>query len=178
MFETFIVIVIVLACIVIGILAFAATKPNTLRVHRSASIKAAPEKIFACINDFHKWTQWSPYEKKDPNMKKSYSGAASGKGAVYEWDGNGHVGKGRIEIADSLPSSKITMNLFFEKPFKGQNVVDFILSPKNNATEVTWDMRGQSAFMAKVASIFIDMDKMIGGDFEAGLANLKAITEA
>jgi carbon monoxide dehydrogenase subunit G len=166
-----------LVLVVGAILAYAATRPDTLSVRRSASIKAAPEKIFALINDFDQWAAWSPYEKKDPAMKRTRSGAQTGKGAVYAWDGNKDVGKGRMEIADTAPPSKVTINLDFEKPFEGHNTVVFTIEPKGDATNVTWAMTGRCAYIAKVIGIFIDMDKMIGTDFEAGLANLKAVAE-
>jgi hypothetical protein len=135
MVEILIVIAIVLVCIVAGILGFAATRPDTFTVHRSASMKAAPDKVFPHINDFHNWAAWSPYEKLDPNMKKTLSGAAHGKGAVYEWEGNSQAGKGRMEITDSSPSSRITLSLRFEKPFKADNTVAFTLLPQGEDFE-------------------------------------------
>lgn len=163
--------------VLIGVvLVLAARKPDTFRVVRTTSIKAPPDKIFPLINDFHAWTAWSPYEKKDPAMKRTYSGAPSGNGSVYEWNGNG-VGAGRMEIAASSPPSKVGLKLDFTKPFAAHNVVDFTLEPKGDITTVTWDMRGPAPFMSKVMQVFIDMDHMVGKDFEEGLANLKAISE-
>jgi hypothetical protein len=162
---------------VAALLAYAATRPGTLEVRRSASIKAAPDKIFALVDDLGRWAAWSPYEKKDPAMKRTLSGPPSGKGAIYAWDGNKDVGKGRMEIADTAPPGRVTINLDFEKPFAGHNVVVFTFEPKGDATAVTWAMRGRSPFIAKLIGIFINMDAMIGKDFEAGLANLKAIAE-
>jgi carbon monoxide dehydrogenase subunit G len=159
------------------VLAFAATRPDSFSVRRAASIQAPPEKIFLLINDFSRWSAWSPYEKKDPAMKRSFSGPAAGKGAVYAWEGNGDVGQGRMEIADAVAPSRVTLKLDFVKPFEAHNKVDFTLEPKGGATEVTWAMDGPMPFISKVITLFVDMDRMVGGDFEAGLANLKAIAE-
>ncbi len=178
MFKTIAIVVIVgLVIVVAALLSYAATKPDTLRVQRATSIKAPPEKIFALINDFHRWGSWSPYEKKDPAMKRTLSGAANGKGAVYEWDSDSNVGKGRMEIADTSSPSKVTINLDFTKPFETRNIVEFKLEPKGGSTNVTWVMHGRSPYIAKVIGIFVDMDNMIGKDFEAGLANLKTVAE-
>jgi len=163
--------------VVVALLVFASTKPDTFRVQRSASIKAPPEKIFALINDFHRWDAWSPWEKKDPAMKRALGAVASGKGAVYEWEGNNEVGKGRMEIAESSPPSKVTIRLDFVKPFEAHNTVEFALDPKGDATNVTWAMQGHTPYFAKVIHVFFDMDSMVGKDFEAGLANLKTLAE-
>ncbi|HYE34064.1 SRPBCC family protein [Methylocaldum sp.] len=170
-------IAIVVVVFVVALLIFAATKPDTFRVQRAASIKAPPEKIFAFINDLHRWGAWSPYEKKDPAMKRTYSDAPSGKGAVYEWEGNNDIGKGRMEITDTSPPSKITINLDFVKPFEAHNIVEFTIEPKGDATNVTWAMHGPASFISKVMQMFFSMDKMVGKDFEAGLANLKILAE-
>jgi uncharacterized protein YndB with AHSA1/START domain len=159
------------------VLAFAATRPDSFSVRRAASIQAPPEKIFPLISDFSRWSAWSPYERKDPAMKRSFSGPAAGKGAVYAWEGNGDVGQGRMEIADAVAPSRVTLKLDFVKPFEAHNKVDFTLEPKGGATEVTWAMDGPMPFISKVITLFVDMDRMVGGDFEAGLANLKAIAE-
>jgi uncharacterized protein YndB with AHSA1/START domain len=177
MLKTFAYIAAVVVVIVAGILIYAATRPDTFRVQRSASIKAPPDKIFPLINDLHAWNAWSPYEKKDPAMKRTFSGAPSGKGAVYEWDGDKNVGKGRMEIIDSASPSKVVIKLDFIKPFEGHNTAEFILEPKGDNTVVTWAMYGPSALMMKVMGIFMNMDNMIGNDFAVGLANLKAIAE-
>jgi len=160
-----------------GLVIFAATKPDTFRVERATSIKAPPEKIFPLINDFDRWASWSPYEKKEPAMKRTRSGAPTGKGAVYEWDGNGEVGKGRMEITNTAPPSKITIKLDFDKPFEAHNIVDFTLEPQADGTNVKWTMRGPAPFVSKMMQVFMDMDSMVGKDFEAGLASLKAIAE-
>jgi uncharacterized protein YndB with AHSA1/START domain len=170
-------IAVVLLIAVAAVLIYAATKPNDFRVQRTASIKAPPEKIFALINDLHDWSAWSPYEKRDPAMKRTFSGAVRGRGAVYEWDGNNNVGKGRMEITDTSPPNKIVIKLDFIKPFEGHNVAEFTMAPQGDATNVTWAMYGPSAYITKLIGTFMNMDRMIGNDFEAGLANLKTVAE-
>lgn len=163
--------------IIIAILVFASTKPDTFRVERSTTIKASPEKIYPLINDLHSWTTWSPYEKKDPDMKRTHSGAASGQGAVYEWDGDKNVGKGRMEITESSPASRVVIKLDFLAPFEAHNTAEFTLQPQGDATQVTWSMYGPANYMSKLMSVFFNMDKMVGDDFAIGLANLKAAAE-
>ena len=162
--------------VIVAILGYAATKPDSFRVERTASIKAPPEKIYPFLNDFHQHLAWSPWEKKDPAMKRAFSGAESGKGAVYEWDGNSDIGKGRIEITESSPS-KVTMKLDFLEPFEAHNMGEFTLAPKGETTDVTWAIFGPVPYISKVITIFCDMDSMIGKEFEAGLADLKALAE-
>ncbi|MNR76068.1 Polyketide cyclase / dehydrase and lipid transport [compost metagenome] len=159
------------------IFAFAASKPDTFRVERSVTIKAPPEKVFALINDLHSWTTWSPYEKKDPDMKRTHSGATTGKGAIYEWDGDKNVGKGRMEITESSPSSRVVISLDFLAPFEAHNTAQFDLQGGGDSTRVTWAMYGPANYMSKLMSVFFSMDKMVGDDFEIGLANLKAAAE-
>jgi len=168
---------IVIVVVIAGVLILAATKPDTFRVQRAASIKAPPEKVFALINDFNRWGAWSPWEKKDPAMKRTFGATTSGKGATYAWEGNREVGQGRMEIAESVPSSKVALNLDFVKPFQAHNLVEFTLEPKGDTTNVTWAMQGDTPYFAKIIHVFINMDKMVGKDFEAGLTNLKAIAE-
>jgi len=170
-------IAIVVVSLVAALLIFAATKPDTFRVERSISIEAPSEKIFAILNDFHLSQSWSPFEKKDPTMKRTFSGAASGKGAVYEFDGNKEVGKGRLMITDTAPPSKITIALDMVEPFEAHNTVEFTLGANGDSTKVTWAMHGPQSYVMKVLSFFIDCDKMVGKDFEAGLVKLKAITQ-
>lgn len=178
MFKTIALTVIVLLAVAIaGILLLAATKPDTFRVQRAMTIKAPPERIFALINDFRKWDGWSPWEKKDPEMKRSFSGAASGEGAVYAWDGDKNVGKGRMEITEATPPSKVVLKLDFEKPFEAHNTVVFTLEVQGDSTNVTWDMQGPTPFFAKIIHVFMDMDKMLGKDFEAGLASMRRLAE-
>ena len=167
---------IVVIVLIVGVLVFAATKPDTFRVQRAASIKAPPEKIAAVLGDFHGWEAWSPWEKMDPAMKRSYSGAPKGKGAVYAWEGNSKVGQGRMQITEDAPS-RVAMDLDFVKPFEAHNKVVFTLAPEGDATEVVWAMQGPVPYMAKIVHVFVDMDSMVGGQFETGLANLKAVTE-
>jgi hypothetical protein len=170
-------IVLVIIVLVAVVLIWAATKPDTFRVERSTTIKAPPEKIEALIDDFHQWGTWSPWEKLDPNMKRTHSGAARGKGAVYAWEGNSKAGAGRMEVLDSSPSH-VGIQLDFLKPFASHNTAEFILQPNGDSTNVTWIMQGPNAYIGKVMSVFMSMDKMIGKDFEAGLANLKARAES
>jgi uncharacterized protein YndB with AHSA1/START domain len=181
MFEIIAIIAAVLALAIAIVLILAATKPDTFSVQRAITVKALPEKIFPLINDFHQWGTWSPYENKDPAMKRSYSGAESGKGAVYAWDGNNNVGSGRMEILDASPPSKIVIKLDFFKPFEGHNTAEFTMLPQGNATNVTtnitWLMHGPTPFIGKIMHVFINMDRMVGKDFEIGLANLKRVTE-
>jgi hypothetical protein len=173
MFKTISIIIVVLLA---GVLTYAATKPDTFRVERSTSVNAPPEKIAPLISDFHSWGGWSPYENKDPNMKRTFSGAQSGNGSVYEWNGNSEVGQGRMEITESSPS-KVAIKLDFIKPFEGHDVATFTLAPQGDATIVTWAMDGPNPYLAKVMGVFCNMDHMIGKDFETGLANLKAAAE-
>ena len=167
-----IVIVIALA----ATLGYAATRPDTFRVQRTISIKAPPEKILAQVNNFHDWNSWSPYEKMDPAMKRTFSGAASGPGAVYAWDGNGDAGAGRMEIKEASPS-KTVIKLDFSKPFEASNVAEFSVDTQGDSSNVTWAMYGPAPYISKVMGLFFNMDSMIGKDFEAGLANLKTVAE-
>ena len=170
-------IAIVVAVLIAGVLIFAATKPDTFRVQRSTSIKAPPDRIFAILNDFQKWGSWSPFEKKDPAMKRTFGATTSGKGAVYAWEGNKDIGQGRMEITESVPPSRVTIKLDFVKPFEAHNIVTFTLEPKGDTTNVTWAMQGPTPYFAKVFQVFVSMDSMVGKDFEAGLATLKAVAE-
>lgn len=163
--------------LVVALLAYAASKPDTFHVQRSISIKAPPEKIFAILTDFHQSESWSPYEKKDPQIKRAISGAPSGKGAVYEFDGNKEVGKGRLTITDTVPPSKVLIALDMVEPFEAHNIVEYTLDADGGSTQVTWAIHGHQPYVGKLMSLFMDCDKMIGMDFEAGLANLKALTE-
>jgi uncharacterized protein YndB with AHSA1/START domain len=168
---------IIVLALIAAVLAYAAFRPGSFEVRRAATIQAPPEKIFPLINDFHQWSAWSPWEKMDPAMKRTHTGAAAGKGAAYAWEGNSKVGQGRMEITESSPPSRIAIQLDFIKPFEGHNVAEFTLVPQNGATQVHWAMRGPSPYVARLMGIFFNMDKMIGQDFEAGLANLKAAAE-
>ncbi len=174
MFRT---IAIVVISLIAALLIFATTQPDTFRVQRTTSIKAPPEKIAPLIIDFHSWGSWSPWEKMDPAMKRTYSGAASGKGAAYAWEGNSKVGEGRMEITEASPPSKVTIRLDFIKPFEGHNIAEFTLEPKGDSTNVSWAMHGPTPYIAKIIGVFVSMDRMIGKDFETGLSNLKAVAE-
>ena len=175
MLKTTLIIVVLL---IAGVLIFAATKPDTFRVERAASIKAPPEKIFPLINDFKRWEAWSPWEKKDPAMKRTFGATTSGKGATYAWEGNKDVGQGSMQIAESVAPSKIALNLDFVKPFEAHNIVVFTLEPKGDTNDVTWTMHGPAPFVSKLMQVFFDMDQMVGADFETGLANLKTLAES
>ena len=160
-----------------GVLLFAASRPDAFRIERSATIKAPPEKLYALVNDLKAWTAWSPWERIDPALKRTYSGPQSGKGAAYAWEGNKDVGVGRMEITDAVPAAKITIKLDFLKPFEAHNTAEFSFSRQGEATTVTWAMYGPSPYLSKLLSLVFNMDRMVGGQFETGLANLKSITE-
>ena len=177
MFEIIAIIAVTIAIAIAIVLILAATKPDTFRVRRGAIMKTPPERIFSLINDFHQWGTWSPWENKDPAMKRSFSGAESGRGAVYAWEGNKNVGSGRMEILDASTPSKIVIKLDFFKPFEGHNTAEFTMLPQDDATSVNWVMYGPAPLMSKVMQVFMNMDRMIGKDFEAGLTNLKAVSE-
>jgi uncharacterized protein YndB with AHSA1/START domain len=175
--QTLAIVAVVLLVAIAAILVLAAMKPDTFRITRAITVKAPPEKIFPLIADFRAWSAWSPWEKRDPALKRSYGGSASGKGAVYEWEGNSKVGKGRMEIIDAPPPSRLAIKLDFLKPFEAHNTAEFTLTPRENTTDVTWAMHGPNLFIGKVMSLFVSMDRMVGKDFETGLANLKAEAE-
>ena len=166
-----------LGVVIAAILIFAATRPSAFHVERSASIQAPPEKIFPLIADFQAWDSWSPWAKKDPAMKREFGGEAGAVGSTYAWDGNSEVGKGRMTIADLAPPSKLVFDLHFEKPMEGRNISTFMLEPQGEATTVTWTMDGKMNYIAKVITMFCNMDAMIGADFEKGLAGMKAEAE-
>lgn len=170
-------IAIVLLVVIAGVLIYAATKPDSFRIERSTTINASPDKVFARINDFHQWEAWSPWEKIDPALKRTYSGATSGPGAIYEWAGNKDIGQGRMEITESIPMSKVALKLDFLKPFEGHNFVDFTLKAQGQGTAVTQAMYGPSPYLSKLMTLFFSMEKMVGSKYEEGLANLKALAE-
>jgi Polyketide cyclase / dehydrase and lipid transport len=162
---------------VAGLLAYAATTPDTFRIQRTASIKAPPEKIFAFINDMRAWVRWSPFEKKDPDMKRIFSGAEAGKGSFYEWDGDRNIGRGRLAITDTAPPFKVVVDMHFIRPFEAYDTAEFTLEPHGDMTTVTWEMRGPVPYVGKIVHLFVNMDRMLGNEFDAGLENLKALTE-
>ena len=169
---------IALVVIVVAILGYAATRPDSFRVERMALIKAPPETIHPFIADFRQWPQWSPWEKLDPNMQRTFTGPQRGVGAGYAWKGNGKAGEGRMEIVESRPSERVVLKLEFIKPFPATNTTTFTLAPKDGGTEVVWTMEGENTFMGKVFSVFTDMDRLIGKDFEEGLENLDRATKS
>jgi len=179
MLEIVIIIAAVLAIAAALVLILASRKPATFRVERMAVVQAPAERIFHLINDFRRWAGWSPWEHRDPAMKRTYSGPDSGRGAAYAWDGNKNVGSGRMEILDATSPSKIVIKLDFFKPFEGHNTAEFSFAPERDAsaTSITWVMHGPASFMTRVMQVFMNFDKMIGKDFEAGLANLKRLAE-
>jgi uncharacterized protein YndB with AHSA1/START domain len=166
----------VLAIIVL-ILGLAAMQPDSFSVRRSIAVKAPPEKIAPLLTDFHQWASWSPWEKLDPNMKRTFSGAASGKGAVYEWEGNSDVGKGRMEILDASTPARTVVKLAFLDPVESHSTTEFTLTPRGDSTTVTWNMHGPMPFLSKLMTVFMNMDDMIGKDFDKGLAQLKTAAE-
>lgn len=176
MLKTLAIIGVVVVAVIAGILLYAATKPDSFRVQRTVLVDAPPDKISPLIADFKAWPQWSPYEKKDPAMKRTYGAVTAGKGATYAWEGDKNVGQGSMEIVETGPR-KILIKLDFLKPFEAHNVAEFLLEPKANGTTVTWAMYGPSPFMSKVIGTFMNFDDMIGSDFEKGLTALKAAAE-
>ena len=171
-------ILIAVAVIVVVFVVTVALQPSEFRVSRSTAISAPAPEVFAQVNDFHKWEAWNPWGKIDPAMKQAYEGAPAGTGAVYTWSGNKEVGEGRMTIIESRPSDLIRINLEFFKPFAGTSVAEFTFKPEGNQTAVTWSMIGKNNFIAKAVHLFMNMDKMIGGQFEQGLASMKSVAEA
>ena len=169
---------VVLAVAVLAILVFAATKPSSFQVQRRQAIAAAPDTIFPLINDFHHWEAWSPWGKLDPAQVITYAGAEQGVGAQYAWVGNSKVGAGKMEILGSRPVEQVQLKIEFFKPMPGVSDVTFTLVPEGPATQVTWSMVGPRPFLGRVFSVFMDIDGMIGKDFERGLASLKQVAEA
>ena len=164
--------------VVLGIFAIVvAFQPAAFQVVRAAKISAAPQTVFAEVNDLHKWDAWSPWAKLDPAMKVTHSGAPAGKGASYHWAGNKEVGEGRMTITESRSPELVRINLEFIKPFASTNLTEFTFKPDGNQTSVTWTMSGEKNYISKAVCMFMDMGKMVGGDFEKGLAALKAVAE-
>ena len=159
-------------------LIYVTTRPDTFKVARSTQIKAPPDKIFPLINDLRTYNTWNPYVKKDPAVKLTYSGPAAGAGAKFLFDGNKDAGKGSIEVLAATPSSQVDMRLMMAEPFAINNLVRYTVAPKDGGSEVTWAMEGPVPYIAKIAHLFFNMDKVLGTDFEAGLASLKALAEA
>ncbi len=177
MLETILIILAVIV-VVLGVLAaIVAVQPAEFRVVRSATMAAPASDVFPQVNDFHNWDAWSPWAKLDPTMKQTFDGAATGTSAIYSWVGNKQVGEGRMTITESRPSDFIRINLEFMRPFKATNTSEFTFKPSGNQTEVTWSMSGTKNFMFKAFGLCMSMDKMIGKDFEKGLASMKSVVE-
>ena len=177
MLETIGIVAAVLVIIVLVVLGYAATKPNVVSYRRSAHIKAPPEKIRPLIDNFQNWKLWSPWERKDPNLHRMYDGPESGVGAIYSWSGNRNVGSGRMEILDAS-DARVRIKLDFITPFTASNIAEFTFTPQSAGTQVDWVMTGPNLFIGKVMGLFLDMDKMIGNDFEKGLADMKTAAES
>ncbi len=171
-------ILIAIAAIVVVFVVVVAIQPSEFRIVRSATISAPAPAVFAQVNDFHNWEAWSPWAKVDPAMKQAYEGPPAGTGAIYTWAGNDQVGEGRMTLTESRPSDLIRIKLEFLKPFAATNTAEFTFKPEGNQTVVTWSMTGKNNFIAKAVHLFMNMDKMVGGKFEEGLANIKSVVEA
>ena len=171
-------ILIALAVIIVVLVVIVALQPSDFRVTRSTTISAPPPAVFTQVNDFHKWQAWNPWGKIDPAMKQTYEGATAGTGAIYTWSGNNEVGEGRMTITDSRPNELIRIKLEFRKPFAATNTAEFAFRPDGDRTAVTWSMFGHNNFMSRAVFLFVDMDKALGGEFEKGLAAMKAAAEA
>jgi uncharacterized protein YndB with AHSA1/START domain len=165
----------VAVAIVLGLIV---VQPATYTVTRSTTIAAPPQTVFAAINDFHKWESWSPWAKIDPAMKQTYSGPPSGTGAAYHWSGNDKAGEGTMTISESVPNDRVVIQLSFIRPYASSSVILLGVRPEGTGTAVTWTMTGQNNFALKAISLFSSMDKLVGRDFEKGLAQLKTLTES
>lgn len=171
------IILIAVAVVVVLFIIIVASRPSDFRIMRTARISAPVDVVFENVNDFHKWEAWSPWAKLDPNAKSTFSGPVAGQGASMAWSGNNKVGEGRMTIADSRPGESIRMNLEFLKPFKANNLAEFTFKAEGDQTVVTWSMSGKNNFMGKAVGLLMNCDKMVGGEFEKGLANLNAVAQ-
>ncbi len=167
-----------LAAVAIVLVIVVSRQPNEFRVTRSAVINAPPEAVFRHVNDFHLWQEWSPWAKRDPNAQSTFEGAPAGEGAKFAWAGNKEVGEGRMLIIESTPHKLIAIRLDFLKPFKATNTAEFKFEPEGSGTKVTWSMFGKNNFMGKLFSLIVNCDKMVGKDFEQGLANMRRVAES
>ena len=170
-------ILLILAALIAALLLFAATRPNSYSVERQVAIKAPPEKVFALIDSFPAWKSWSPYERLDPNMQRTVGGPPSGVGATYAWSGNSQAGAGSMRIIEATAPQRIVIQLEFTKPLVGHDTTTFLLSPRGDSTVVTWQVRGPNPYIAKLLTMFVPMDKMLGPQFEEGLGNLKRVAQ-
>jgi hypothetical protein len=177
MLTTILIVAGVLAAIILVLVAAISMQPSEFRIERSTTIAAPADKVFVQVNDFHNWDGWSPWAKLDPTMKQTYEGAPAGVGAIYTWSGAGKVGEGRMTIMESRPNDLVSIKLEFVKPFKATNTADFAFKTGSSQTEVTWSMTGRKNFMFKAFGLIMSMDKMVGGDFERGLASMKSVVE-
>ncbi len=174
MIPTILLVIVVLVAVLAAVIA---SRPGEFRVTRSAAMSASPAEVFAQVNDFHNWESWSPWAKLDPNARNSFEGPSSGNGAVFRWSGDKNIGVGNMTITESRASDLIRIRLDFEKPFKCSNAVEFTFLPEGSQTRVTWSMSGRNNFMAKAVGLFMNCDKMVGGMFEKGLAQMKSVVE-
>ena len=171
-------ILLAVAVIILLFVIVVAMQPADFRITRSATISAPAEIVFSHVNDFHKWDAWSPWAKLDPAMKQTYEGSPAGAGSIYSWDGNKDVGTGRMTLTESRENELVRIKLEFLKPFAAVNDTEFTFKPEGDQTAVTWTMTGQNNFIAKAFGLVMNMDKMVGGDFEKGLAQMKTLAEA
>ena len=178
MLRALFIIVAVLVVGVAGLVLYATmTQPDTFRIQRAMTINAPADKIFTIVTDLRRGAEWSPYEKKDPNMKKGFNGPASGPGSQMTWDGNSDIGAGALTIANATAPSKVVLNLDMTRPMSAHHVIEYDLTPDGSGTKMTWSMHGQMNLASKVVCLFMNMDKMVGNDFEDGLRSLKALAE-
>jgi hypothetical protein len=178
MLEVLVIVLIAVAAIVAVFIVVVAMQPSEFRVARATTIAAAAADVFPQVNDFHNWDAWSPWAKIDPTMKQTYEGAPAGTGAIYSWTGDGKVGQGQMTLIESRPSDLVKIQVEFLKPFKATNTAEFTFKPDGNQTVVTWSMSGRNNFVFKAFGLFMNMDKMLGGEFEKGLASMKSVVEA
>jgi len=177
MLDILVYIAIAMAVVIVALLVYAATKPDSFRVQRTKEINAPAERIFPLIANLKSMNTWNPFVEPDPAIKIAYSGPDSGKGAAHTWSGNSKVGEGRIEITETAPPSRVALRLVMVKPMKADNAVEFTLAPNGHGTNVTWAMSGKQPLLGKLMSLFVDCDRMVGSQFEKGLSSLKAISE-
>lgn len=172
------IIVAIILLLIVALVGYISGRPSEFRIARSTAISAPPAVVFAQVNNLHKWQDWSPWAKLDPNAKLTYSGPDAGTGASYTWSGNDQIGEGRMMVTESKPNDLVRFKLDFLKPFQATNVAEFTFVPKGDQTEVTWSMSGHCNFLMKTIGLFMDCDKMVGPEFEKGLANLKSVSES
>lgn len=177
MFRIFKIALAILGLAIALLVGFASLQPDDFSIVRQTTINAPPEKVYALLVSFRQWNKWSPWEGKDPGMRRSFSGPETGVGAVYEWSGNDDVGAGRMEIREAVPWSRLAIRLVFKKPIETENIVAFMLSARDGRTDVEWAMTGKQPLIGKIFGVFLNIDRMVGSDFEKGLASLKAEAE-